>query len=159
MWPAGALLAFLAQMIFPRHLMHGFVYVDFLLLFVVFHATSRYEDRGMVAGAVAGLMEDAFSGGPPGLFALSKTILGYGVGKTSRWLMLHRPLFYPAVAGVSSLLHDLLVVLLLQISHSAGPYLPVTHILARMICNAVVGLLFLIAGERLPFLGQPSVAR
>ena len=106
-WLAGVVVALLAQMTFSRHVMEGFAYADFLLLFVVYHAATKFEKGGLIAGAVAGFLQDCFSGGPLGLCGISLTLIGYGFGILSRRFLLARPLFYPLAVALASLAHKI----------------------------------------------------
>ena len=147
-WTVGAGAALLAQMTFSRHLGTGFAYVDFLLLFVIYHATTKSEEGGLLSGAIAGLLQDSFSGGPFGVFGISKTIIGFGLGKVCGKFLVSKSLLYPAVIGAASLIHDLMLVLLLNVAGYSGYNLSPLQVVYRLLWNVFMGVVLLIPIHR-----------
>jgi rod shape-determining protein MreD len=144
LWIAGVLPVLVAQTAFSRHILSSMVYVDFFLLFVVYHATTKFEQGGLAAGATAGLLQDCFSGGPLGVFGISKTVIGYALGALSRKFLLNRPLCYPVALAAASVIHDCIVFWLLNVFLKAGADFQPLHIFYRILWNALCGLLILV---------------
>ena len=57
---------------------------DTALIFIVCYGVLRGEIEGAIFGFSAGLLQDAFSGGPLGMFALMGFLIGYISGKPFR---------------------------------------------------------------------------
>jgi rod shape-determining protein MreD len=84
----GILLAFVLQTVGARHL--PFVSPHFDLFTVVAAGFGLVQGRmaGMVTGAAAGILQDAFSGGLLGYNGISKTTVGYVAGIVGRHLII-----------------------------------------------------------------------
>ena len=77
----GALaLALILQTKLAPFLVLGTSPLDLVLIMVVYVALTSGPTTGILAGAVAGLAQDALSGGIIGIGGLAKTIVGYAVG-------------------------------------------------------------------------------
>jgi rod shape-determining protein MreD len=72
------LLALFLQAFMPLKL-HFFSYFDLPLLVVISFAVARRSQvAGLLTGSVIGLLQDALTHQPLGLYGISKTIVGYG---------------------------------------------------------------------------------
>ncbi len=76
------LIAGLAQLIIGRYA-RVLRPVDLILLLVVYVSFARNPLRGMLVGAVAGLLQDGFSGGIVGAQSLAKTVVALVVSLLS----------------------------------------------------------------------------
>ncbi len=75
-----SLLFVLLQMLLAPRIALGEVTPDFMLLLVAYFAVRRAPERGAMVGFVVGLFQDLFNPELLGLNALSKSLIGYGVG-------------------------------------------------------------------------------
>jgi rod shape-determining protein MreD len=64
--------------------------VDFFLVIVVFNALDGSTLAGMTGGCAAGLLTDALTGGPFGLFGIANTVVGYGTATAAQRLVIQR---------------------------------------------------------------------
>lgn len=64
--------------------------VDLFLVIAVFNALDGAVLAGMLGGCVAGLVADALSGGPFGLFGFANTVVGYGTASAVLRLVIQR---------------------------------------------------------------------
>jgi rod shape-determining protein MreD len=64
--------------------------VDLFLVILVFHAMDGNTSAGMLGGCAAGLLTDALTGSPFGLFSLADTVVGYGTAVTAQRLVIQR---------------------------------------------------------------------
>jgi rod shape-determining protein MreD len=77
----GVLVFLLMQVVVADRVALGRVAPEFLVLMVAFFALFRGAVRGSVFGFVIGFLQDLANPGFLGLNALTKSILGYSVGK------------------------------------------------------------------------------
>lgn len=72
------LVALVIQAFVPAR-WHGFAVLDLPLLVTVFFAvTRRSQMAGLMTGAIIGLVQDALTHQPIGLYGIAKTVVGYG---------------------------------------------------------------------------------
>lgn len=82
----------------------------------------RYgAEAGCVAGFALGLAQDVVGGGPLGLQALSKALVGFAAGDLPRWLLVTRPIVPVGLAVVATVLDGLVRFGLLQLFHYPAP--------------------------------------
>ncbi len=82
----AALLQFAGMQLFPWFTLA----VDFFLLFTIFNALDGATMAGMVGGCVAGLLTDAITGGPFGLFGFANTVVGFSTATAAQRLVIQR---------------------------------------------------------------------
>ena len=83
---AAALLQFAGMQFFPWFTLA----VDFFLVIAVFNAMDGAVVAGMLGGCVAGLLMDAVTGGPFGLYGFANTVVGYGTATAALRLVIQR---------------------------------------------------------------------
>jgi len=72
------LVALVIQAFVPSR-WHGFAVLDLPLLVTIFFAvTRRSQMAGLMTGAIIGLVQDALTHQPIGLYGIAKTVVGYG---------------------------------------------------------------------------------
>ena len=76
-----ALVLFFIHLLFYQYISLGEVYPDLFLILVVFIGLYKGPQAGSVAGFFCGLAQDSFSYAFFGLHALTKTIIGFSIGK------------------------------------------------------------------------------
>lgn len=69
---------------------HFALAVDVFLVLLVFNGRDGNTLAGMLGGMAAGLVSDALSGGPFGLYGLVDTMVGYGTAYASQRLVIQR---------------------------------------------------------------------
>jgi rod shape-determining protein MreD len=91
----------------------------------------RYgAEAGCLAGFALGLAQDVVGGGPLGLHALSKGLVGFVAGDLPRWFLVTRPVVPIAVAVLATVADGVLRFGLLQLFHYPAP---LGELLARVI--------------------------
>jgi rod shape-determining protein MreD len=81
-----AILHFVGMLIVPWF----FLAVDLFLVVLVFNAMDGDTLAGMLGGMAAGLVTDALTGGPFGLFGIADTIVGYSTAAAGQRLVIQR---------------------------------------------------------------------
>ncbi|MGH9321626.1 MAG: hypothetical protein ACRD21_00485 [Vicinamibacteria bacterium] len=147
---AAVLAAFLIQTVLGRYLPFLGAYLDLFTVVAAGFGLVRGRMGGLVSGAAAGLLQDAFSGGLLGFNGISKTTVGYLSGIAGRHLIIRgwstRVLFF----ALATLL-DLSI--LAAVSYAAEFPRVVGEGMAPLyfcIGNAFAGILLVRALERRP---------
>ncbi len=130
----------LAQVALDPAMGIGGVVPDVAVVVVVLLALRRGPEAGCVVGFALGLVQDVLAGGPLGLHALSKALVGFGVGTLPRWFLVSRPVVPVGAALLATIADGLLRFGLLQLFHYPVPLgdLLAGVILPQAAYNAVV---------------------
>jgi len=146
-----AVVAALAlQTTLARYLVRGTAAVDLVLVAVVYVALTSGPATGLLAGAFAGLVQDALSSPVIGIGGLAKTIVGFLAGVIGTQFIVAQPLPRFVVFFGATALHALIFMglyTLLDLRHFGTPYGPVA---AQSAANAVVGVIAFQVVELLP---------
>ena len=95
---------------------------DLPVVLVVLLALRRGPEVGCVMGFALGVAQDVLGGGPLGLHALSKSIVGFVAGDLPRWCLATNPVV-PVVAAVALTVVDAsLRFAVLQLFHYPAPF-------------------------------------
>ena len=132
---------FLLQAVFSDALTFGQIGPDFPLLIVAYFAIFRGAIAGSIFGFVAGLFQDLFNPSFLGLNALTKTLVGFALGRAGAQTERDHPVFLLALFGVSALAHDFIYLLFftqLRLGHFFVTWLTVS--LPSAVYTAVVGV-------------------
>ena len=81
------LVAFIVQTVLGRYFTFLNSYLDLFTVVVAMFGVLRGRATGLVTGTVAGLIQDAFSGGVLGFNGIAKTTVGYLAGIAGRHLI------------------------------------------------------------------------
>ncbi len=114
--------------------------IDFVLIVVVYLSLSFGPTTGIVAGTVAGLIQDSLSSGIMGIGALAKTLVGFAAGRIGTQFIVTAPLPRFVVFIGATLLHALVFMglyVLLGLREFPDPYAIVA---GQAVGNAVVGV-------------------
>ncbi|MBI3457452.1 MAG: rod shape-determining protein MreD [Candidatus Rokubacteria bacterium] len=95
----------------------GGVVPDLPVVLVVLLALRRGPEVGCVMGFALGLAQDAIVGGPLGLQALSKAVVGFIAGELPRWCWVANPVVPITVAILATVADGVLRFALLQLFH------------------------------------------
>jgi rod shape-determining protein MreD len=115
--------------------------VDLVLVVVVFTALTTGRVSGMWAGTVAGLMQDAMSGGVIGMAGLSKTVVGFLAGVISTQFIVTQGPSRFVVFLLSTVVDAVLFMGLYELLGLRQFSSPIATIAGRGLANAVVGVL------------------
>jgi rod shape-determining protein MreD len=99
----------------------GGIVPDVPVVLTVLLALRYGAEAGCLTGFALGLAQDAVAGGPLGLHALSKGLLGFIAGDLPRWVLVTRPAVPIGVAVIATLVDGLLRFGLLQLFHYPAP--------------------------------------
>jgi rod shape-determining protein MreD len=148
---AGALaLALVLQTTMAQMLVRGTAALDLVLVLVVYVGLTSGPTTGLLAGALAGLAQDALSSGIIGIGGLAKTVVGYLTGIVGTQFIVARPIPRFMVFAVATILHAALFMgtyELLGVRHFGFPY---GGVLSQGGVNALVGVVAFQAIELLP---------
>ncbi len=128
--------------------------LDLVLVVVVYIALTSGPVAGMLAGSVAGIIQDTLSTGVIGIGGLAKSIVGFVAGLTGQQFIVTAALprfvmFVAATAVHSAVFMGLYV--LLGLRTFASPWAAVS---SQAIGNAAVGMIAFTIIEALPGMGE-----
>jgi rod shape-determining protein MreD len=143
-------LALALQTTLARFVIGGTTAIDLVLVAVVYIALTGGPVSGMLAGSVAGLIQDQLSTGVLGIGGLAKSIVGFVVGAIGQQFIVTAALprlviFVGATAGYQVLFMGLYVALGLRSFPS-----PWKAIGSQALGNAIVGMIAFTIIEALP---------
>ena len=141
----AAILQFVGMQLFPWFTLA----VDFFLVIAVFHAMDGATVAGMLGGCLAGLLTDALTGGPFGLYGFANTVVGYGTAHTALRLVIQRAsssllVFCVAAAAQQAIV---LALALLLLPMPGAPDLG--WIVVKVVTTGVLGLALYLGRGRL----------
>ena len=99
----------------------GGIVPDVPVVLTVLLALRYGAEAGCLTGFALGLAQDAVTGGPLGLHALSKALLGFAAGDLPRWMLVTRPIVPVGLAVLATIGDGLLRFGLLQLFHYPAP--------------------------------------
>jgi rod shape-determining protein MreD len=120
---------------------NALAFFDPYLVLVVYYSMGGNLVGAMVAGVIAGLVQDSFSGAIFGLHAFSLTFVGYLVAYINSWLVLRGPVFFGVALIGSTILNELVIFILVNVLQSQRIELFEQGMLAKTIITAIFGML------------------
>jgi rod shape-determining protein MreD len=143
-------LALALQTTLARFVVAGTTAIDLVLVAVVYVALTTGPVSGMLAGSIAGLIQDALSSGVIGIGGLAKSVVGFLAGAIGQQFIVTAALprlvmFVAATAVHLAVFMGLYAVLGLRSFPS-----PWTAVASQALGNAVVGLVAFSIIEALP---------
>ena len=143
-------LALALQTTLARFVGGGTAALDLVLVVVVYVALTTGPVSGMLAGSVAGIIQDALSSGVIGIGGLAKSIVGFAAGVIGQQFIVTAALprfvmFLAASVAHAAVFMGLYVLLGLRTFPS-----PWAAILSQAVGNAVVGMIAFTIIEGLP---------
>lgn len=124
--------------------------VDLVLVLVIYVALTRGVAAGLLFGSLAGLCQDALSGGVVGVGGLAKSLVGAGVGAMATQFIITNSLPRLMAFILGTVLHSLLFLGVYELIRPGSFGTPWASIATQAAITAVTGLLFFAAVERLP---------
>lgn len=137
---AAILIAIALQTTLGSLVFRGNTAIDIVLIVVVFVAIKSGPVTGLLAGTVAGLVQDALSSGILGIGGLAKTIVGFGSGVLGTQFIVTAPLPRFLLLLLATGLHAAIFMglyTLLNLRQFPAPY---SAIVAQALGNALVGV-------------------
>jgi rod shape-determining protein MreD len=143
-------LALALQTTLARFVVGGTAAIDLVLVVVTYVALTTGPATGMLAGSIAGLIQDALSSGVIGIGGLAKSIVGFFAGVIGQQFIVTAALprfvmFLGATALHSAVFMGLYM--LLGLREFSSPY---AAVFSQAIGNAVVGMIAFAIIEALP---------
>ena len=132
-------LALLVQTTLVPLVAGGGAPVDLVLIVVVFAALNRGPVAGLWTGTLAGLLQDALSGGIIGVSGLTKTIIGVLAGVVGSRFILGTLWHRLAVLVGASFVHAFCYLGIYTLIGPGGPAGPVGIVAVQAAVNALVG--------------------
>ena len=147
---AAILVAIALQTTLSNFLVRGNTTIDLVLIVVVFVAIKSGPVTGLLAGTVAGLIQDALSSGILGIGGLAKTIVGFLSGVLGTQFIVTAPLPRFVLLLLATVLHAVIFMglyTLLNLRQFSAPY---PAIVGQAFGNAFVGVIVFQLIEWLP---------
>jgi rod shape-determining protein MreD len=143
-------LALALQTTLTRFVVGGTAAIDLVLVVVVYVALTTGPGTGMLAGSVAGIIQDALSSGVIGIGGLAKSLVGFLAGVLGQQFIVTAPLprfvmFLAATVVHSAMFMGLYVLLGLRTFPS-----PYAAVVSQAVGNAAVGMIAFTIIEMLP---------
>lgn len=138
---AAILIAIALQTTLASLVFRGGTTIDLVLIVVVFVAIKSGPVTGLLAGTVAGLIQDALASGILGIGGMAKTIVGFLSGVLGTQFIVTAPLPRFLLLLVATALHAAIFMGLytaLNLRQFPGPY---SGIVAQAFGNAFVGVI------------------
>jgi hypothetical protein len=159
-------LALALQTTLARYVTPGANLIDLVFVAVVYIALSVGPGAGLVAGAIAGIAQDALSATGTSMVAtaagvatgrsiigiggLAKTVIGFVTGIVGMQFIVSRPLPRALVFFTSTVAHAIMFLGLYSVIDPGRSEMAYTTILSQAAANAVAGVLIFQIGESLP---------
>ena len=143
-------LALALQTTLGRLTVGGTVSVDLVLVVVTYLALARGPMAGMLAGSVAGLLQDTLASGVIGIGGLSKSLVGYLAGVVAQQFILTAPVPRLVIFMGATVVHAVVFMglyVLLGLRSFPSPY---AAVLVQAAGNGLIGLVMFLIVERLP---------
>jgi rod shape-determining protein MreD len=120
---------------------------DIPLIVVVLLALRRGPEFGCAAGFIAGLLQDAASGGLLGVQALTKALIGFSIGALGGRLRVSQPLVQVPGLVLLTIAEGLARFALLKLFHFPAPFLAVMAyvVLPQALYNGFLGAALVLA--------------
>jgi rod shape-determining protein MreD len=125
----------------------GDVAPDLPLIMIVLLALRRGPEFGALAGFAAGLLQDAAGGGLIGVQALTKGLVGFGIGAVGGRLRVTQPLVQVPGLALLTLVEGLARFALLKLFHFPVPFgdLMIYVVIPQAVYNGFLGAALVVA--------------
>ena len=143
-------LAIALQTTLARFLVGGSAAVDLVLVAVVYVALTTGPVSGMLAGSVAGLIQDALSSGVVGIGGLAKSIVGFLAGAFGQQFIVTAALPRLVMFVAATALHAAVFMGLYEVLDLRAFPAPWKAVTTQALGNALVGIVAFTFIESLP---------
>ena len=152
-------LAIALQTTLARFLVGGTAAVDLVLVAVVYVALTTGPGTGMLAGSVAGLIQDALSSGVVGIGGLAKSIVGFLAGALGQQFIVTAALPRVVMFVAATVVHAAVFMGLYEVLDLRAFPSPWKSVTTQALGNALVGIIAFTMIESLPGLLERRRAR
>jgi rod shape-determining protein MreD len=143
-------LALVLQTTMAQMLVRGTAALDLVLVVVVYVGLTMGPTTGLLAGAMAGLAQDALSSGIIGIGGLAKTVVGYLAGILGTQFIVARPLPRFIVFVAATVVHAGIFMGTYELLGARKFGFPYGGVLSQGAVNGLVGVVAFQAIELLP---------
>ena len=143
-------LALALQTTLARFLVGGSAAIDLVLVAVVYVALTTGPVTGMLAGSVAGLIQDALSSGVIGIGGLAKTVVGFFAGVIGQQFIVTAALPRLVMFIAATALHAAVFMGLYEVLGLRAFPSPWKAVTTQALGNALVGIVAFTIIEALP---------
>jgi rod shape-determining protein MreD len=143
-------LALALQTTLTRFVVGGTAAIDLVLVVVVYVALTTGPGTGMLAGSVAGIIQDALSSGVIGIGGLAKSLVGFLAGVIGQQFIVTAALPRFVMFLAATVVHSAMFMglyILLGLRSFPSPY---AAVLSQAVGNAAVGMIAFTIIEMLP---------
>lgn len=151
---AGVLLAIIAALALQTTVVpfvwSGKVTIDLVLVVVVYTALQFGPTTGLLTGALAGMAQDALSGGIIGVGGLAKTIVGFLAGTIGSQFIVTNSLPRFVVLLLGAALNAICILGLYAVIDRHGLSIPWRTAWPQMLLTALVGIILIQAVQAIP---------
>ncbi len=143
-------LALALQTTLTRFVVGGTAAIDLVLVVVVYVALTTGPGTGMLAGSVAGIIQDALSSGVIGIGGLAKSLVGFLAGVMGQQFIVTAALPRFVMFLAATVVHSAMFMglyILLGLRSFPSPY---AAVLSQAVGNAAVGMIAFTIIEMLP---------
>lgn len=143
-------LALALQTTLTRFVVGGTAAIDLVLVVVVYVALTTGPGTGMLAGSVAGIIQDALSSGVIGIGGLAKSLVGFLAGVIGQQFIVTAALPRFVMFLAATVVHSAMFMglyILLGLRSFPSPY---AAVLSQAVGNAAVGMVAFTIIEMLP---------
>jgi rod shape-determining protein MreD len=143
-------LALALQTTLARFVVGGTAAIDLVLVVVVYVALTTGPGTGMLAGSVAGLIQDALSSGVIGIGGLAKSIVGFIAGVIGQQFIVTAALPRFVMFLAATALHSAIFMGLYHLLGLRSFQSPYAAVVSQAVGNAVIGMIGFTIIEALP---------
>jgi rod shape-determining protein MreD len=143
-------LALALQTTLTRFVVGGTAAIDLVLVVVVYVALTTGPGTGMLAGSVAGIIQDALSSGVIGIGGLAKSLVGFLAGVIGQQFIVTAALPRFVMFLAATIVHSAVFMglyIMLGLRDFPSPY---AAVLSQALGNAAVGMIAFTIIEMLP---------
>jgi rod shape-determining protein MreD len=131
-------------------LIGGTIAVNLVLVAVVYLALAYGAATGLLAGAIAGLAQDALAGGVVGVGGMAKTLIGFFVGVLSAQFNLSSTVPRLVMFVTATFVHELVVAGLQTVVGGRHFALQFSAMLIQALVNSLIGVAAFMIVEQSP---------
>lgn len=156
---AAIAVALALQTTLTSLVIRGTAALDLVLIVVTYLALMSGPVTGVLAGTIAGLVQDTLSSGVVGIGGLAKTVVGFAAGVLGTQFIVTAPLPRFVVFVVATVLHSTIFMglhVLLELRQWDTPY---SAVLSQALGNGFIGVVGAQIVELLPGLRERRRAR
>ncbi len=132
----------------------GRIPVNLVLVAVIYIALSFGAVTGMLAGAAAGLAQDALAGSIVGIGGLSKTLVGFLVGVLGAQFIVSQTIPRFVMFVGATMLHEIMFEALYALVEGRAFALKMSTVLVQALVNALIGVIAFYIVEQGPGIVQ-----